>query len=511
MKRTFTLSMAWLHSWAGLFFAWLLFGILFTGAIAVFHAEVTYWVTPEMRGQVHDDRDKAIEVGRAYLEEHAPDARLWRLTLPSEREPVVKVYWRDEKGNGTTRRLQPDTGETIQRETRGGGFFIDYHYMINLSRKDIALGPVGLWIVGMAGIVMLVACISGIVVHKRIFRDLFLFRPGASRHRSWLDAHNVLSVLPLPFHIIIVYTGLVTLYWLYVPAGINSLYAGSEDAFRREAISQHYVSLLDAPPPGPPAPMMSLPAINRQAEAQFGAGKTAYLTMRDPNRANAMVEAFRTRADRVTQQVEQIAYRGIDGRQIRIVEHSTATKIQSFVAAIHFVEWGGAVIRWAYFLVGLAAAAMVATGLVVFTAKRETKRGAPPWLRLVQAVNVASVAGLCIACAVFFWAERLTPADLPARAGVPVKFFFLSWLACLAHAALRPPHCAWREQFALAAFLCFAAPMLGGQGWLHLISWDTTRLFFDLTFWIFGAVFAFLFFKVKGTPTRSVHRHELVA
>lgn len=511
MKRTFTLSMAWLHSWAGLFFGWLLFGILFTGAIAVFHAEITYWVTPEMRGQVRYDRDRAIEVGQTYLEDHAPDARVWRLTLPSEREPVVKAYWRDGAGNGTTRRLQPDTGEPIQRETRGGGFFIDYHYMINLSRKDIALGPVGLWIVGMAGIVMLVACISGVVMHKRIFKDLFLFRPRASRHRSWLDAHNTLSVLPLPFHIIIVYTGLVTLYWLYVPAGINSLYAGSEDAFRREAVSQQYVSLVDAPPPGPPAPMVSLQTINRQAEAHFGAGGTAYLTMRDPNRANATVEAYRSRADRVTQQVEQIAYSGVDGRRIRVVEHSAAAKIQSFIAAIHFVEWGGPVIRWAYFLVGLASAAMVATGLVVFTAKRETKRGAPQWLRLVHAVNVASVAGLCIACAAFFWAERLTPVDLVGRAGVPVKAFFLGWLACLVHAALRPPHRAWREQFALAAVLCFGAPMLGGHAWLHLATWDVARLSLDFGFWAFGAIFVFLAARVKAGSPAVIARQEWAA
>lgn len=508
MKQTFTLSMAWLHSWAGLFFGWLLFGILFTGAIAVFHSEVTYWTTPEMRGQIRYDRDKAIEVGRDYLEQHAPDARVWRLTLPSEREPVVKVFWRDAEGKGTTRRLQPATGEAIERETRGGSFFIDYHYMINLSRKDIALGPVGLWIVGMAGIVMLVACISGIVVHKRIFKDMFLFRPRASRHRSWLDAHNVLSVLPLPFHIIIVYTGLVTLYWLYVPVGITSLYDGSEDAFRREATSQQYVSVLDTPPPGAPAPMVSLQAINRQAEAHFGEGKTASLYMRDPNRANATVEAYRTRTDRVTQQVEQIAYRGIDGQQIRIVEHSAAAKIQSFIAAIHFVEWGGPLVRWAYFVVGLAAAAMVATGLVVFTAKRETKRGAPPWLRLVHAVNVASVAGLCIACAVFFWAERLTPVDLAGRAGVPVKAFFLSWLACLAHAALRPPFRAWKEQFALAAILCFGAPVLGGHGWLHLISWDASRLFFDLSFWAFGALFVLLSFKVKSGSSKIMLKEQ---
>lgn len=493
--------MAWLHSWAGLFFGWLLFGILFTGSIAVFHAEVTQWVMPEMPAdndhQTAQARDQAIATGQAWLNEHAPDAQLWRLTLPSDRDPSIKVYWRDHAGKGTTRRLQPDTGEAIARETRGGGFFIEYHYMINVSRNWVKLGPVGTWIVGMAGIVMIVACISGIVVHKRIFKDLFLFRPGASRHRAWLDGHNILSVLPLPFHIILVYTGLVTLYWLYIPAGIHSLYDGSEDAFRREAISLHYVSPIDAPPPGPPAPMVSLQAVNRTAERQFGPGNTAYLAVRDPNHANATIEAYRTRTDRVTQQVEQIAFAAKDGRMLRATEHSAAARVQSFIAAIHYVEWGGPLVRWAYFLVGLSAAAMVGTGLLVFTAKRETKRGAPAWLRLVHAVNVAAVAGLCLACAAFFWAERLTPADLPDRAGVAVQAFFWSWLASLAYAALRPPALAWREVFAATALLCFLAPLLGGHFWLHLTTGDIGRLSFDAAFWAFGVLFGWLAIRVK--------------
>ncbi len=501
MKQNFTLSMAWLHSWAGLFFGWLLFGILFTGSIAVFHAEVTQWVTPEMpadnQHQTAETRDQATATGQAWLQQHAPDAQLWRLTLPTDREPSIKVYWRDHAGKGTTRRLQPDSGQMIARETRGGGFFIEYHYMINVSRNWVKLGPVGTWIVGMAGIVMIIACISGIVVHKRIFKDFFLFRPGASRHRVWLDGHNILSVLPLPFHIILVYTGLVTLYWLYIPAGIHSLYGGSEDAFRREAISLHYVSPIEAPPPGPPAPMMSLQAINRDAERHFGPGNTAYLAIRDPNHANAVVEAYRTRSDSVTQQVEQIAYSAADGRQLRQTRHSSAARFQSFIAAIHYVEWGGPVIRWAYFLIGLSAAAMVGTGLVVFTAKRETKRGAPSWLRLVHAVNAASVAGLCLACAAFFWAERLTPADTPARAGVAVQAFFWSWLACLGYAALRPPARAWQELFAATALLCFGAPLLGGYGWTHLTQGDIGRISFDATFWAFGLFFAFLAIRVK--------------
>lgn len=48
MKNTFTQSMAWLHTWAGLIFGWLLFAIFVTGTLAVFDKELDHWMQPEI-------------------------------------------------------------------------------------------------------------------------------------------------------------------------------------------------------------------------------------------------------------------------------------------------------------------------------------------------------------------------------------------------------------------------------------------------------------------------------
>ena len=45
--------------------------------------------------------------------------------------------------------------------------------------------------------------------------------------------------------------------------------------------------------------------------------------------------------------------------------------------------------------------------------------------RLVEALNVAAVAGLLVATAAFFWANRLLPVDLQQRALWEVRGFFL--------------------------------------------------------------------------------------
>ena len=88
-------------------------------------------------------------------------------------------------------------------------FHFQFHYM-----------PVvwGRWLAGIAAMFMLVAIVSGVITHKKIFVDFFTFRWGKGQ-RSWLDAHNALSVFGLPFHFMITYTGLVTLMAMYMPWG----------------------------------------------------------------------------------------------------------------------------------------------------------------------------------------------------------------------------------------------------------------------------------------------------
>jgi len=476
MKKTFTLSMAWLHTWCSLVVSWALFAVLLTGSICVFQGELTYWLTPEIRAGVTADPHRALEIGEAYLQTHGEGSRLWRVTLPTTREPVVKVTWRTPKGKTEVRRLDPETGAEIRRDTEGGAFFLEMHEGLHIDRDK---NLIGFWIVCITGMAMIVACISGVVIHKRILKDLFLFRPRASPHRAWLDAHNVFGVLALPFNVMMAFTGILLLYWLFIPSAADMLYPGRNPEFRREANAQQYRQMKVEP--GAPAPLLPLQAYIDRAEAWIGKGRTAYVYIRDPGRENAVIEVHRERTDRVSQQVDQIALsaKGDLIRKLLIAEKSPLFRLQSHMAAWHWLEWGGNLVRWFFFLTGLMSAGLVATGVVVFTEKRAARRGAERWLRWIEKINVAAVAGLCIACAAFLWAERLVPVEIPDRADVPVRAFFIAWIATLAHALLRPPRNAWIEQLGLAALLCLGVPWLHGLALSHLAQGDWVRLVTD--------------------------------
>ncbi|RSU56574.1 PepSY domain-containing protein [Sphingobium yanoikuyae] len=63
MKDSLRQSMGWFHTWCGLLFGWVLFGILLTGSLAVFYTEINLWTTPELRSPVVIDRGRAVAMG----------------------------------------------------------------------------------------------------------------------------------------------------------------------------------------------------------------------------------------------------------------------------------------------------------------------------------------------------------------------------------------------------------------------------------------------------------------
>lgn len=487
MRKTFTLSMAFLHTWCGLIFGWILFVVLLSGSIAVFYGELNYWLTPEIRGGTRLEPARSLQVGEQYLRATAPESRLWRVTLPTDREPVLKVVWRGDDGKNTTRLLDPETGTEIRRRTEGGSFYLELHEGLHIDRNE---NPIGFLIVCLAGMAMIVACIGGVVVHKRIIQDLFVFRPNASRHRAWLDAHNVMGVLALPFHVMMAFTGILLLYWLFIPSAAGVLYPGKNPEFRREANAQEYRQIKGEP--SAPAPTAPLRFYVDKAEAVIGPERTAYIYVRDPDRADAVIEVYRERTERVSQQVDQVAFdrEGHVLRRLLVAEKSLAFRLQSFAASWHWLEWGGNLVRWFYYLAGLMGTGLVAAGLVVFVAKRSRDPARRPWLRTVEAINVAAVAGACVASVAYLWAERLTPVDVADRAAVGVNAFFLVWLATGVHAALRPARQAWAEQLALTAALCLGAPFLGGYAFAHLATADWVRIAVDWTLVATGLLFA---------------------
>ncbi|NVZ68947.1 PepSY-associated TM helix domain-containing protein [Pseudomonas costantinii] len=502
MKEGFRQAMAWLHTWAGLIFGWLLFAIFLTGTLSYFKDEITHWMQPEVQAYPLDDA-RSLNVAQAYLQQQAPNAARWFITLPDSRDPGLSVMWQDKIDPGKRRNfiqktLDPVTGQPIQaRESMGGDFFYRFHYQLQMPY------PWGRWLSTAAAMVMFVALITGIITHKKIFKDFFTFRPRKGQ-RSWLDGHNAVGVLVLPFHLMITYSSLVIFMSMVMPAPIVASYGTDSRAFFNEA----FPSTNNAPALGQPGKLLPLLPMYTQAREQWAGGHVGRMAVNNPSDVNASVNVFRAGSDRVVHDFSStVSFNGTTGELLRVSgEPSLPAAIGGSFYGLHMGHFAGPVLRWLYFICGLAGTAMIGTGLVIWLGKRQLKHaktGVMPFeLRLVEVLNIASMSGLMIAIAVFFWANRLLPMSLAERSGWEVQTFFIAWGLSLLHAVLRRGRQGWVEQLCFGALLLASIPLLNAITTSHhlgasLVTGDWAMAGFDLTCLGSGVFLAWAAWKMQ--------------
>jgi uncharacterized iron-regulated membrane protein len=245
---------------------------------------------------------------------------------------------------------------------------------------------------------------------------------------------------------------------------------GERLAFQTPAERQHLTAQLSpfiqpGKPSGEAAPLASIEAMVREAQARWGEHGIGRVTVTLPGDAAARVAVARGEAGRISMSPQYLLFEGPTGRLLAVHDRvGGAAETRGVLYALHLGRFGDTATRWLYFLVSLAGTAMVGTGLVLWTVARRQKLAATDrphaGMRLVERLNVAGIAGLAVAMAVFLWANRLLPAGLPARADWEIHAFFIAWAIALVHAGLRPTKRAWIEQLWATAVLLALLPVL---------------------------------------------------
>ena len=508
MKEGFRQSMAWLHTWTGLLAGWILFLIFAAGTASYYKDEITFWMKPELHNASRELPTDAVSTERAiaFLQQRAPASPRWTITLPSAREPVTAVTWTApaaKPGADTTaappRRartesahLDPATGQPLAtpRATRGGEFFYRLHFDLHYLPQ-----PWGRWIVVICAMFMLVAIVSGVITHRRIFADFFTFRPKKGQ-RSWLDAHNAAAVFALPFHLMITYTGLVTVMFIYLPWGQQAVYKGGIDNFFAEVFP---VSSPRPPKPaGLPTSLAPLAPMVTQAHERWHGSAVNQLIVNNPNDAKATVGLQRREGRDMASTQPTMLFDGVTGKLLSTKGDTlcVAGETRSVTYGLHLGRFANPLLRFFFFLSGLAGCLMVATGLVMWAVKeRQTyaktlARGGRVGfgLRLVDGLNIGAVCGVPIAIAVYFWANRLLPVTMSARPDAEIAWFFTGLGLSMAAALAWPTRRMWQWQLFAGGVLFAGVPVVNAlttsshlgrslmNGWGSLAGVDLTCL-----------------------------------
>ncbi|MEG3060068.1 MAG: PepSY-associated TM helix domain-containing protein [Comamonas sp.] len=470
-------SMSWLHTWSGLLLGWLLYAVFFTGTLSYFLDEITDWMRPELHQSIPGPQTAALAL--ATMQKLAPDATSWTINLPGERQTAVEANFRQPgaaAGRAGNQRVQLDagTGEVLQpRETRGGSFLYRFHFELYAMPRVW-----GRWIVGIATMFMFVAIISGVITHKKIFTEFFTFRPRKGQ-RSWLDAHNATAVLALPFHIIITFSGLLLLMFMLMPWGIDAVYNGDTQKYFAESRGRPAAAAGASGERGSagragraqsaePAQLTAIAPLMAAAQARWPDRGVGTIVVQRPGTPQATIELREQGARALVRGGgERLLFNGVTGAPQTPPEAratSSAQAVSGAMMGIHLGRFADPALRWLLFLSGVIGTVMAGSGMVLWVVKRLPERRklgrTPRGHRLVEVLNIAAIAGLSVATAGYFWANRLLPVDIAQRADMEIRSFFVVWGLCLLHAMLRPHRRAWLEQLWLAAIAFAALPLL---------------------------------------------------
>jgi len=463
-------SMTWLHTWAGLVFGAILYLIFITGSVGYFDLEITRWMQPEIPVQRSSfDVPALLPKAERRLQQLAPRADHVYIEFPEGRSPYFMIWWHNPKAVANpgwhSEVLDPNSGVPVAvRETAGGEFLYRLHYVLHYIPKNLAY-----WLTSLAAMFMLVAIITGVIIHRRIFKDFFTFR-RSHRQTVWLDMHNLMGVLPLPFHLMITYSGLILLMFstmLPVPA--------SSFGLNPEKLRQVYDTVFSDGDHGRGSGIAatSLPLLELyNLDHSKNSGATiAYIAVEHWGDEKAVVEVGKL-AHTGLNPFDVSYYQAASGESFKaepqLRDNFLGLSFYHAMEKLHEGLFAGPWLRWLYFLSGLMGAGMVATGSIFWAVKRRHAHEKAGFdsraVRWVENINIGVIVGLPIAIGAYFLISRLLPGTLESRVDWEMHSLFVVWFLAVLHPFLRRRQCdlsqLWAEQCKVAAVVYVSIPLV---------------------------------------------------
>lgn len=210
---------------------------------------------------------------------------------------------------------------------------------------------------------------SGLILYLPSLAANFLaLRTDKSRRRSWLDSHNLLGITSLPFHLIIAATTVVFAFHDLIYDGMDTLLPEAQ------RMGGHAPARPGGEPVPPDLTRLKLPeelqTLAQKHRADYRADSITYRNLDRP----ALASAYQHGSVGGMRSAIHIA-NPYDGRE-RYTNLATDpyTTISDSYFHLHFGDYGGSIVRAAYFLLGIMGAALFYTGNLLWLDKRPPRR-----------------------------------------------------------------------------------------------------------------------------------------
>lgn len=471
------------HTWAGIVSGLALFIAFYAGALTVFKEPIRRWSTPPAAIVQSVPLDDVQPLIVQTLSATPAAARGVTLRLEDGRAlPRLEWQVRDSKADDHDESGVRHYAATLNAD--GSVQVSEQHPSRLLEFIDVLHRVVGLpvdsdpnrWIMGVICALYFMALVSGVVILlPSLVKDFFALRVGRNLKRMWLDAHNVVGIVSLPFHIVMALSAVVFAYH-------DQIYAVQDKLVHQGKWSQASARPQGKPAPGParqPEDMLKpsqLLQIVRQQAPGFEPSALQYAQVTGPR---PTVRVWGKDAQAVSPRALG-GFAALDPYSGKLLSADYLSGQQSvpnlFISsffALHMASFGNAAVPWLYFLLGLAGAWLFYSGNLLWVETRrkaQRKGGAMPAQRRDTAIMAAATVGVCIGCVAGISLTLAAAKWLPGRvddiAAWHVGIYYALFLGCVGWALLRGAARAAVPLLWLAVACTLAIPASSLLGWL---------------------------------------------
>lgn len=508
-----------------------LFIAFYAGALTMYLDPIHKWANPELR-QTHGTIDDLEDLIRAAAAHPGAQGTFDVSFAPGDTGPKAVFYTDGPEESGfVTHTLALDAqGNITPRNTVSSvhSFINQIHYSAGLPKRP------GYLLMGVVSAVYGLALVTGLLIHlPHLLRDLYALRAGRNLKRMWMDAHNVIGVLSLPFHLMFAFTGLLVCLMPILggtmDAASPSLTASKAfaDEEKGGVLTRRHGREMGGHGTGVSAGM--LPALRlldiavNQVDGFEPSGirysgygtKDARATVVGQVRQALIVKA-RVEVSPVSGEV--IA---VDAPGVRSVPYV----MEGSYIALHFGDFGGQAARAIYFVLALTGAFLFYSGnlLWIETRRRRHHQEQPLSGWIMAQLSVGICLGCCLGIGFMLLGAQLLPVDLAGRAGWETKLYYVGFFGVLIWSLSRPPILAAVEILSSAAAVYALLPVLDvirtPWGSPDVVLFDAILLLLSISFLALGraslrrakAGQPNSVWSLSSRPARSVEHRTLAA
>lgn len=460
------------HTWTGITAGMFLFIAFYAGAITVFAEPLSRWVSSPAPGQL-TPLAKSDELITRTLAARPDAAREFTLHLGETEDIWARLTWRKGRDDKTPWSADLSPGGELRLAQSYHSSLADFIDNIHRTAGIPGASDIGETVMGVVSVVYAVALVSGlIIVLPSLVKDLFALRISPNLKRMWLDAHNVIGVVSLPFHIVIALTAVV--FCLH-----DQLY----DALDYVVYDGRLKSIMAASNPfnaikndERPAPMLPVDAMLDRVKAAAPSFVPVEMRYRNAGARGASVQIWGHDArymmrgkgfavlSPVTGEIANMDY--LPGGE------GTWTGVVATLFALHFASFGGDIVRVCYFLLGIAGAFLFYSGnLLWIESRRRTERrnGGPVNQKTSTRMMSAATVGVCLGAICAISLTIVTAKWLDGRvANIDAwrnSVYYAAFVASVLWSFFRGAALAGVDLLRLAALATVAIPLTTLAGW----------------------------------------------